>query len=683
MTESGNRFSPNFRDEGLDGEENKPMMRNLLVIALSVCLSVIWTAAAVAQTDPPASTDLTTLEEQSFREATALLNASIVQIQTVGGLDRVGGVSAGTAPTTGVVVSADGLIISSAFNFASRPSSVLVTTPDNRRFPATIVASDRSRKITLLKIDAEGLVPVQAVPSDEIRVGQWAVALGRTYTNAFPSVSIGIVSAVNRVWGRAIQTDAKVSPVNYGGPLAAIDGRVLGLLVAMSPRGDEETAGVEWYDSGIGFAVPMVDVLESVERMRDGTDLYPGKLGIKLDLKDQFAPPVIKSVSPESPADEAGIEVDDLIVSVAGTPVSRVSEVKFLLGPMYAGEDVAVAVRRGDETLERTIKLVAEVPEYRFPWLGILPDRSMLGTEPQGVGVRLVFESSPAAAAGLKPGDMIQAINGQPVRRADQLRELITGQSIDTEIELTGVRNGEPFTGRCRLGELQTQIPADLSSVAVPPGPAAPADAPQRGRFTFDMQAHDHSCWAYVPEDYHPDHLYGLLVWIHPSGDTMEATIMRQWKAECDRRGIMILAPKAAGPGWIANESEFVRDAVREFMQKYPIDPQRVFVHSIGSGGPLAFEFATREREWFRGIALCSSSIASQVPENDPSYRTQIYLHWGSANPLNETLQKLVEALKGLGYPVTGQQANGQGDKYPQDDELRKLARWADSLDRI
>src|SRR5256885_2038084 len=74
--------------------------------------------------------------------------------------------------------------------------------------------------------------------------------------NAPPSVSVGIVSALGRMYGKAVQTDAKVSPVNYGGPLVGIDGRVQGVLVPASPRGDSDAAGVEWYDSGIGFAIP-------------------------------------------------------------------------------------------------------------------------------------------------------------------------------------------------------------------------------------------------------------------------------------------------------------------------------------------------------------------------------------------------------------------------------------------
>ena len=168
---------------------------------------------------------------------------SVVRIQTVGGLDRVGRVLTGTAATTGVVVSADGFVISSAFNFVSRPSSVLVTLFDGRRFPAKIVANDRARMLTLLKIEADGLSVPRVAARKDFRVGQWAIAMGRTYESPLPSLSVGIISALDRIWGRALQTDAKISPANYGGPLVDIRGQVIGVLVPLSQRQAGRTAG--------------------------------------------------------------------------------------------------------------------------------------------------------------------------------------------------------------------------------------------------------------------------------------------------------------------------------------------------------------------------------------------------------------------------------------------------------
>jgi serine protease Do len=130
-------------------------------------------------------------------------------------------------PTTGMVVDPDGFIISSAFNFLRKPSSILVTLPSGKRAPAEIVARDQSRMLVLLKVTTDNPLPVaEAVPVDEMQVGQWAIAVGRALDTQHPNISVGIISAKDRVWGKAIQCDAKISPSNYGGPLVDIQGRV-------------------------------------------------------------------------------------------------------------------------------------------------------------------------------------------------------------------------------------------------------------------------------------------------------------------------------------------------------------------------------------------------------------------------------------------------------------------------
>ena len=100
---------------------------------------------------------LEALEESAFKQAAALVDPSLVRIETVGGLEQVGEVTLGTGPTSGLVVSEDGFVISSSFNFVSKPASILVTHADGRRFPAKLIASDKLKLLTLLKIEATGL----------------------------------------------------------------------------------------------------------------------------------------------------------------------------------------------------------------------------------------------------------------------------------------------------------------------------------------------------------------------------------------------------------------------------------------------------------------------------------------------------------------------------------------------
>lgn len=251
------------------------MNRYCATLAVAALLLNCTTTRTFAQVDA--------LEQEAFQQATALAGPSIVRIETIGGRDVVGELITGTGPTTGVVVSSDGYVITSSFNFIAQPAQILVTLPDDRRFTAEVVARDTSKMLTLLKVDVDGLEPLAATPKDDLRVGQWSLALGRTYSNTFPNLSVGIISALGRIDGKAIQTDAKVSPANYGGPLVDIEGRGMGILVPLSPQKSDETAGVEWYDSGIGFAVPLEDIYAVLPRLKAGEDLAPGRMGVTFE----------------------------------------------------------------------------------------------------------------------------------------------------------------------------------------------------------------------------------------------------------------------------------------------------------------------------------------------------------------------------------------------------------------
>src|SRR5581483_8402276 len=283
--------------------------------------------------------------EKAVKEAAAKVAPSVVKIETAGGRELIGGASAigpgagvrkGTGPTTGIVVGKDGFIVTSTFNFANKPTDIFVTVPGRPRLVAKVVAHDTTRMLTLLKVDAKDLPVPAAVPKGEVRVGQTALALGRTLdpdVTRLPSISLGIVSATGRIWGKAIQTDAKVSPVNYGGPLVALDGRVLGILVPASPRGDTEVAGLEWYDSGVGFAIPLEDVFAVLPKLKEGKELRRGLLGVTAqNATDEYtAPVVVGTVSPDSAAAKAGIKPGDTVVAIDGRPVPNYSRLQHVL----------------------------------------------------------------------------------------------------------------------------------------------------------------------------------------------------------------------------------------------------------------------------------------------------------------------------------------------------------------
>ena len=184
-----------------------------------------------------AGNSLEAREETALKTAVETVAPSVVQIRTIGGLDAVEGTVLADGPTTGLVISPDGYIISSAFNFAQQPASIIITFPSGKQTPAELIATDHSRMLVLLKANGVTDLPVPSMaPLAEIRPGQWAVAVGRTFRPDKTNVTVGIVSALGRMFGKAIQTDADVSLANYGGPLVDVRGRVLGVIVPMSPQ---------------------------------------------------------------------------------------------------------------------------------------------------------------------------------------------------------------------------------------------------------------------------------------------------------------------------------------------------------------------------------------------------------------------------------------------------------------
>jgi len=216
------------------------------------------------------------LTARAFHEATEKILPSLVTIETYGGATigarngRIAQLSqAGVGPTTGLVISDDGFIITSTYNFRDNPPIITVTLRDGTKHVAKLLGRDAPRQLCLLKIDAKGKLRVPIiVPLDELRVGQWAISVGNGYGDFEPAISAGILSALKRDRSREVQTDANISPANYGGPLLAIDGRVIGICVPLNPKAKGGVASVEWYDSGVGFAIPLSQLDESIEKMK-------------------------------------------------------------------------------------------------------------------------------------------------------------------------------------------------------------------------------------------------------------------------------------------------------------------------------------------------------------------------------------------------------------------------------
>lgn len=431
------------------------------------------TALSLLTAAPPLFAQTPALGEQ-LKAAGRAAEPSVVRLRVIGGRQQIDGDSVNSLVTTGVVISESGEILTSEFALQGSPDAVFVELANGSRTGARIVATDHVRRLVLLRVDSGGpWTPVQPAAKASVRVGQYSIALGRFYSPTSVNLSVGIVSALNRIHGRALQTDAKISPVNYGGPLVSLSGEALGILVPLSPRGRGTAgSGLEWYDSGIGFAIPMDDALESAGKLRAGADLHPGLLGLRLEDTGAFSSRVlVADVLPGGPAATAGLQRGDRILKMGERVMERPGMVEEYLLARYAGDAVAVLVERGGEQTTVTAQLAAELPVPSPGHLGLLPiplpqgaagdgARDLLqrmlrdlpnGDAPGGPAAAgaataektaqplrvLVIPGSPAAIAGLPSTIELLAVNAETVDSENQLRLRLRNAAADSIVKLT------------------------------------------------------------------------------------------------------------------------------------------------------------------------------------------------------------------------------------------------------
>jgi serine protease Do len=404
-----------------------------------------------------------------------------------------------------------------------------------------------------------------------------------------------------------------------------------------------------------------------------GQDIYEGQ-------------PVIDRVRYGSPAQQAGLKEGDAVIELDGHPVKRQAQIKQVLGSRYAGERVNVKVRRGKDEQTFELTLVDKLVPYESAYLGVLPVREAAGRPAEaGVGVRFVTAGSPAALAGIERGQRIVKFNDTDVNTGAVLLDLVSRLRPTDKARLSVQDGAQRREIELNLGHVPAAVSTDLR-----PAPIVPRDKDlpdkelKTGRFTDKMPAHEHEFWAYVPEDYNPDFKYGLIVWLHPSGDSMEATMLKAWQTLCDERGLILLAPKAGQiAGWIPDEAEFVKDCTEQFLEKYSIDRARVVLHGYGSGAAFAYSLAFKHRQLFRGIAAVGSPLLAPPPDNEPDFRLQFYLLSGDNDPAHRAVELTARGLGDFKYPVIHVTIPGAASKYPSGEFISDIALWIDALDRI
>ena len=343
---------------------------------------------------------------------------------------------------SGVIVDAEKGYVLTNHHVIANAQEIAVTLKDGRRLAAKLIGSDPKTDIALLKIEANKLTELEFGNSDQLRVGDYVVAIGNPF-GLGQTVTSGIVSALGRRglnlqgYEDFIQTDAPINPGNSGGALITLDGRLVGINTAIvSPAGG---------NVGIGFSVPINMARAVMQQLIKYGEVRRGRLGV---LIQDFTPDlaralgiehvggaVITKVEPGTPAKTAGLKPGDVVVSVNGRKIRDSSDLRNRIGLKPAGARVSLTVIRERERKEVSVRLAqarvtarpAEKANARLAgaeFRNLEPGDALYGAV-TGVLVTAVDAGSPAARYGLAAGDVILAVNRTPVTNLDQfVREL-------------------------------------------------------------------------------------------------------------------------------------------------------------------------------------------------------------------------------------------------------------------
>ena len=293
----------------------------------------------------------------------------LVRIETIGGHEKVGSEFANEGTSTGVLLDNEGYVLTGAFNFLHDPTSILLVFSDGTKKVAKKIATDRLRMLTLLKANdfaGNEMLPLPVRNKESIRIGERCIAVGAVLNPAEPNVALGIVSGKNRIWGKAIQTDAAIGPNNYGGLLIDAEGKVLGIPVPLSMMSQNVAAGAEMYDAGVGLAIPWEDTMALLPKLKEGKDLSPGSVGLAFKENQTFiGEPVIAAIQPDSVASGAGLQVGDKIVRIDDAPMHSAMDVTKNLRSRYADETMTILILRNGA--EQTVTLTTSGKTTTMP----------------------------------------------------------------------------------------------------------------------------------------------------------------------------------------------------------------------------------------------------------------------------------------------------------------------------
>ena len=279
------------------------------------------------------------------------------------------GMNPGRATGTGVVITSDGDILTNDHVVDGADNVSVLFAGDTEPTPATVLAVDVGNDLALIHVDKTGLTPAVFADPDSIDIGDEVVAVGFALDlDGGPTVTRGIVSALNRtiVSGDGaldglIQTDTAISSGNSGGPLVNTRGQVIGINTAVFQSSGEVAA------NNVGFSISVAEALPVIEELRaqaNGQARTEGYLGVSvLDRNDGGLGAMIAEVSPGSPADIAGMKVDDVVIQADGSPVDGQPALVAAIRDKSPGDTIKIDVLRDGERITLTAKLIERPTE--------------------------------------------------------------------------------------------------------------------------------------------------------------------------------------------------------------------------------------------------------------------------------------------------------------------------------
>ena len=363
---------------------------------------------------------------------------------------------------SGFVISEDGFILTN-HHVVNSADEIRVTFADREEYVASIVGTDRRSDLALLKIEAENLPVLGLADEDDLRVGEWVLAIGSPFGLDY-SVAAGIVSAIgrsipterNETYVPFIQTDVAINPGNSGGPLFDLEGRVVGINSQIYSR----TGG----SIGLSFAIPASVALHVVEQLNNTGRVDRGWLGVAIqDLNQQLAQALklskargalISAVENGSPADEGGLIPGDVIINFNGKAIIDSGDLPPAVGGVRPGESAPVKIYRdgSQKTLTVTVSALADSEETPSRQDGgdrlglVVRDKNDgANQDPMQQAGAVISQVSPRSAAekaGLLRGDVIVQLGRVRIRDTREYQRVVSNLPENVPIPLRFFRQG-------------------------------------------------------------------------------------------------------------------------------------------------------------------------------------------------------------------------------------------------